>query len=77
MTELAQALFSYDSAASRTDPHLRDIAWRRENAVLALGTAASLAQLTFARTLRPGAKMILGARRERGTCQTVAFRVRS
>jgi hypothetical protein len=50
MTELAQALFSYNSAASHTDPHLRDIAWRRENAVLALGTAASLAQLIFART---------------------------
>jgi hypothetical protein len=50
MTELAQALFDYDSAASHTDPHLRDIAWRRENAVLALGTAASLAQLIFART---------------------------
>jgi len=50
MTELAQALFSYDSAASHTDPHLRDIAWRRENAVLALGTAASLAQLIFAQT---------------------------
>ena len=50
MTELAQALFSYDSAASHTDPHLRDIAWRRENAVLALGTAASLAQLIVART---------------------------
>ena len=26
MTELAQALFSYDSAASHTDTHLRDIA---------------------------------------------------
>ena len=50
MTELAQALFSYDSAASDADPHLRDIAWRRENAVLALGTAASLTQLIFART---------------------------
>ena len=50
MTELAQALFNYDSAASHTDPHLRDIAWRRENAVLALGTATSLAQLIFART---------------------------
>lgn len=50
MTELAQALFSYDSAASHTDPHLRDIAWRRGNAVLALGTAASLAQLIFAQT---------------------------
>jgi hypothetical protein len=50
MTDLAQALFSYDSAAAHIDPHLRDIAWRRENAVLALGTAASLAQLIFART---------------------------
>lgn len=50
MTELAKALFNYDSAASHTDPHLRDIAWRRENAVLALGTATSLAQLIFART---------------------------
>lgn len=30
-------------------PHLRDIAWRPENAVLALGTATSLAQLIFAR----------------------------
>jgi hypothetical protein len=43
--ELAQALFSYDSAATHSDPHLRDIAWRRENAGLALGTAASPAQL--------------------------------
>lgn len=50
MTELAQALFDYDSAASHPDPHLRDIVWRRENAVLALGTAVSLAQLVFART---------------------------
>jgi hypothetical protein len=49
MTKLAQALFSCGSAASHTDPHLRDIAWRRENAVLALGTAASLAQLIFVR----------------------------
>ena len=32
MTEFAKALFSYDSAGSHTDPHLRDIAWRRENA---------------------------------------------
>jgi hypothetical protein len=38
MTERAQAPFAYDSAASHTDPHLPDIAWRRENAVLALGT---------------------------------------
>lgn len=50
MTDLANALFSYDSAASHIDPHLRDITWRRENAVLALGTATSLAQLIFART---------------------------
>jgi hypothetical protein len=50
MSDLAQALFDYDSAASHPDPHLRDIVWRRENAVLALGTATSLAQLIFART---------------------------
>lgn len=50
MTEFTQALFNYDSAASHTDPHLRGIVWRRENAVLALGTAASLAQLIFAGT---------------------------
>jgi hypothetical protein len=50
MTDLTKALFNYDSAASHPDPHLRDIAWRRENAVLALGTATSLAQLIFART---------------------------
>jgi hypothetical protein len=54
MTELVQPLFNYDSAASHTDPHLRHIAWRRENAVLALGTAPSLAQLIFACTARPG-----------------------
>ena len=29
-------LVSYDSAASHTDPYLRGIAWRRENAVVAL-----------------------------------------
>jgi len=52
--ELAQALFSYDSPATHTDPHLRDIAWRRESAVLALGAAASFAQLIFARTGPPG-----------------------
>jgi hypothetical protein len=50
MKDLAQALFAYDSAASHTDPHLRDIAWNRENAVLALGTAVTLAQLIFPRT---------------------------
>jgi hypothetical protein len=48
--ELAQALFSYDSAACHTDPHLQDIARRRENAALALGAAPSPAQLIFART---------------------------
>ena len=50
MKDLAQALIACDSAASHTDPHLRDIAWNRENAVLALGTAVSLAQLILART---------------------------
>ena len=45
--ELAQALFDHDSAASHPDKHLRDIGWNRENAVLAVGTAASLAQLIF------------------------------
>jgi hypothetical protein len=43
---LAQALFSYDSAASHTDPHLRDIAWSRENRVLTLGTATASPHLT-------------------------------
>jgi hypothetical protein len=54
MTELAQALFDYDSAASHPDAHLRDVARRRENAVAALGTAASLAQLIFARSETAG-----------------------
>jgi hypothetical protein len=48
LDEFVQALFDYDSAASHPDEHLRDIAWNRENAVLALGTTASLAQLIFA-----------------------------
>jgi hypothetical protein len=47
--ELVNALFSYDSAASHTNPHLRDAIWRRENAVLTLGTTRSLAQLIFTR----------------------------
>jgi hypothetical protein len=34
--DLAQALFDYDSAGSHADPHLRDIVWRREDAILAL-----------------------------------------
>jgi hypothetical protein len=46
---IQRGLFDHDSAASHPDEHLRDIAWNRENAVLALGTAASLAQLIFAR----------------------------
>jgi len=50
VSEFAQSLFDYDSAASHADPRLRDIAWRRENGVLALGTAASLAQSIFSRT---------------------------
>lgn len=50
--DLANALLSYDSAASHTDPHLRDIVWIRENALLALCTATSLAQLIFAHPLR-------------------------
>lgn len=48
LKDLAQAMFDYDSAASHADPHLRHIAWNRENAVLALGTAASLAQVILA-----------------------------
>jgi hypothetical protein len=48
LKDLTQAMFDYDSAASHPDPHLRHIAWNRENAVLALGTAVSLAQAIFA-----------------------------
>ncbi|HUC21718.1 MAG TPA: hypothetical protein VMA73_03355, partial [Streptosporangiaceae bacterium] len=48
LCEFTQALFDHDSAASHPDERLRDIAWNRENAVLALGTAASLVQLIFA-----------------------------
>jgi len=47
-SDFAQALFDCDSAAIHPDPHLRDIAWNRENAVFALGTAASVAQAIFA-----------------------------
>jgi hypothetical protein len=47
LADLAQALFDHDSAVSHPDPHLRGIAWTRENAVLALGTAASVAQVIF------------------------------
>lgn len=48
LKDLTQAMFDYDSAATHADAHLRRIAWNRENAVLALGTAASLAQAIFA-----------------------------
>ena len=48
LKDLTQAMFDYDSAASHADAHLRHIAWNRENAVLALGTASSLAQAIFA-----------------------------
>jgi hypothetical protein len=48
LRDLAQVMFDYDSAASHADAHLRHIAWNRENAVLALGTAASLAQVILA-----------------------------
>ena len=47
---LGDSLFAYESAGAHPDPHLRDIAWNRENAVLALGAATSVAQLIFART---------------------------
>jgi len=48
LKDLAQAMFDYGSAASHSDAHLRHIAWRRENAMLALGTATSLAQAILA-----------------------------
>jgi hypothetical protein len=48
LSDLTQALFDYASAASHPDPHLRDITWTRESAVLTLGAAASLAQRVFA-----------------------------
>jgi hypothetical protein len=48
--DLAQALFDYNSAGSHADLYLRDIVWRREEeAILALGTTASLAQFILAR----------------------------
>ena len=46
----ADSLFAYGSAGAHPDPHLRDVTWNRENAVLILGGAVSLAQLIFART---------------------------
>src|SRR5260370_42218110 len=48
LADFAQALFDFDSAASHPDPHLPDIAWNRENAVLALDAAVSVAQAVFA-----------------------------
>ena len=50
VVKLTDSLFAYESAASHPDPHLRDITWNRQNAVLVLGTTASVAQLIFART---------------------------
>jgi hypothetical protein len=47
---LADSLFAYASASAHPDPHLRDIAWNQENAVLILGGEVSVAQLIFART---------------------------
>jgi hypothetical protein len=43
-----KALFDYDSAAAHSDPHLRAIAGRRENALLSLATAAAVAQRIMA-----------------------------
>ena len=48
LADFVQALFDFDSAASHPDPHLREITWNRENAVLALGAAVSVAQAVFA-----------------------------
>lgn len=48
LKDLAQAMFDYDSAASHADAQLRHIAWNRGNAMLAMGTAASLAQAILA-----------------------------
>lgn len=50
LRDLTRALFDYGSASVHPDPVVRDIAWNREDAVLALGTAASMAQVIFART---------------------------
>jgi hypothetical protein len=47
LSDLVQALFDCDSAASHPDPRLRGIIWNRGNALLALGTAASVAQMIF------------------------------
>jgi hypothetical protein len=49
LKDLTQAMFDYDSAASHADPHLRSIAWNRENALLTLGATASLAQMILGR----------------------------
>lgn len=48
LKDLAQAMFDYNSAASHADAQLRHIAWNRGNAMLAAGTAASLAQAILA-----------------------------
>jgi hypothetical protein len=44
--KLIQALYDYDSA-THPDPGLRDIAWNRQHALLALATAAAVAQRLF------------------------------
>jgi hypothetical protein len=47
--KLIQALFDYGSA-THPDPGLRDIAWSRRHALLALATAAAIAQRLFTAT---------------------------
>jgi hypothetical protein len=44
---LAQSLFDLTSAAAHSDDHVRDEAWAREDALLALASAAALAQRVF------------------------------
>jgi len=48
LKDLVQAIFDYDSSAGHADAPLRSIEWNRENSMLALGTAGSLAQTIFA-----------------------------
>ena len=44
---LAQSLFDLTSAPAHADDHVRDEAWAREDALLALASAAALAQRVF------------------------------
>jgi hypothetical protein len=44
---LAQSLFDLTSAPAHSDDHVRDEAWSREDALLALASAAALAQRVF------------------------------